>query len=78
MDTSKTDNSLQSVDGLSSPISGSHDYYAHWLWAETDRHRLITLEWIATKRAMRAEAEVKKLKQQIEDMRNAPELLFPR
>jgi hypothetical protein len=78
VDTSKTEISSPLPDGFSSQTSGSHDYYAHWLWAETDRHRLITLEWIATKRAMRAEAEVKKLKQQIEDMRNAPELLFPR
>ena len=54
------------------------DYYEDWLWADADRHRLMGLEWQAIKRAMRAEAEVKKLKQQIEDMRNAPELLFPR
>ena len=35
-------------------------------------------EWIAIKRAMKAEAEVKKLQKQIEEMKNAPELLFPR
>lgn len=45
---------------------------------EEHRNELVGKEWQAIKRAMRAEAEVKKLRQQIEDMRNAPELLFPR
>lgn len=35
-------------------------------------------EWIATKRAMKAEAEVKRLKAELEALRNQPELLFPR
>ena len=38
----------------------------------------VSREWIATKRAMRAEAEVRRLKRELEDLRNAPELLFPR
>lgn len=58
-------------------MKSATDYYEAWLWAETDRHRLIGLEWIATKRALRAEAEVRKLKQQIRDMQMQPELLFP-
>lgn len=53
------------------------DYYEPYIWADADRHRLIGEVWVVTKRAMQAEAEVKKLKQQIRDMQMQPELLFP-
>ncbi|QDJ96264.1 hypothetical protein Xoosp13_77 [Xanthomonas phage Xoo-sp13] len=53
------------------------DYYEMWKWADADRHRLIGAEWVATKRAIRAEAEVKELKKKILDMQRQPELLFP-
>ena len=49
-------------------IQPAVDYYAAWLWADEDRHRLMGLEWIATKRALRAEAEVKRLKKKVEEL----------
>lgn len=54
------------------------DYYEAFLWTDNDRHRLINENWQVTKRAMQAEAEVKRLKRELEDLRNTPELLFPR
>ncbi len=52
-------------------------YYDAFVAADAEKHRLINEEWIATKRAMKAEAEVKRLKQQIRDMQMQPEFLFP-
>ena len=54
------------------------DYYQAFLHADREKYYWHGREWIATKRAMKAEVEVRRLKQVIKDMQNQPEILFPR
>ncbi len=54
------------------------DYYKAFVQADRDKYYWHGQEWVATKRALKAEAEVRRLKQEIRDLRNQHELLFPR
>ncbi len=54
------------------------DYYEAFLQADRDKYYWHGQEWIATVRALRAEAEVRRLKKELEELRNQPQFLFPK
>lgn len=62
------------LPSLTSMDSDLRDLY---FYMERSRYEWITKEWVATKRAQKAEREIARLKEELEHLKNNPELLFP-